>query len=144
MATRTAKAHWEGTLFEGKGSVALESSGVGTFDVSWPSRTEAPNGQTSPEELIAAAHASCFSMAFSNQLAQAGATIDALDTSADVTVEKTEGGFAITGIRLTTRGRVSGIDEAEFQAAADRAKTGCPVSKALAGTTITLDAALES
>jgi lipoyl-dependent peroxiredoxin len=144
MPTRTAKAHWEGTLFEGKGSVALESSGVGTYDVSWPSRTEAPNGQTSPEELIAAAHASCFSMAFSNQLAQAGATIDALDTSADVTVDKTANGFAITGIHLTARGRVSGIDEAEFTAAAERAKAGCPVSKALTGTTITLDAALES
>jgi len=144
MPTRTANAHWEGTLFEGKGSVALESSGIGTFDVSWPARTEAPNGLTSPEELIAAAHASCFSMAFSNQLAQAGATVEALDTSADVTLEKTENGFAITGIKLTTRGRVTGIDEAEFAAAADRAKSGCPVSKALTGTTITVDAALVS
>ena len=142
MPTRTANAHWEGTLFEGKGSVALDSSGLGTFDVSWPARTEAPNGQTSPEELIAAAHASCFSMAFSNQLAQAGATVEALDTTADVTFGKTDSGFAITGIKLTTRGRVTGIDEGEFAAAADRAKEGCPVSRALTGTTITLDAAL--
>jgi len=144
MPTRTAKAHWEGDLFKGKGSVDLRSSGVGTYDVSWPSRTEEPNGQTSPEELIAAAHASCFSMAFSNQLTQAGGTVEALDTTADVTVEKTDSGFAITGIQLTTRGRVSGIDAAAFESAAQAAKAGCPVSKALAGTTITLDAALES
>jgi osmotically inducible protein OsmC len=144
MPTRTAKAHWEGDLFKGKGSVDLRSSGIGTYDVSWPSRTEEPNGQTSPEELIAAAHASCFSMAFSNQLSQAGGTVEALDTTADVTVEKTDSGFAITGIKLTTRGRVSGIDAAAFESAAQAAKAGCPVSKALAGTTITLDAALES
>jgi osmotically inducible protein OsmC len=143
MTTRTAKAHWEGTLFEGKGTVGLESSGAGAFDVSWPARTEQPAGQTSPEELIAAAHASCFSMALSNQLAQAGGTIEALDTTADVSLEKGSGGFAITSIKLTTRGRVSGIDEAGFQAAAEAAKAGCPVSKALTGTTITLDAALE-
>jgi lipoyl-dependent peroxiredoxin len=143
MAVRTATAHWEGSLFEGKGSVALESSGLGTFDVSWPSRTEAANGQTSPEELIAAAHAACFSMAFSNQLSQAGATVESLDTTADVTLEKTAGGFAITGIALTTRGRASGIDEAGFTAAAGKAKDGCPVSKALTGTTITVDATLE-
>jgi osmotically inducible protein OsmC len=143
MTTRSAKAHWEGTLFEGKGSVSLESSGTGTFDVSWPARTEQPGGQTSPEELIAAAHASCFSMALSNQLAQAGGTIEALDTTADVDFGKTDSGFAITGIKLTTRARVSGLDEAAFQAAAEAAKAGCPVSKALTGTTITLDAALE-
>jgi lipoyl-dependent peroxiredoxin len=144
MPTRTAKAHWEGDLFKGKGSVDLRSSGIGTYDVSWPSRTEEPNGQTSPEELIAAAHAACFSMAFSNQLAQAGGTVEALDTTADVTVEKTDAGFAITGIKLTTRGRVPGVDAAAFASAAEAAKAGCPVSKALAGTTITLDAALES
>lgn len=143
MTTRTAKAHWEGTLFEGKGTVALESSGLGSFDVSWPRRTEDPQGHTSPEELIAAAHAACFSMAFSNQLAQAGGTIEALDTSADVTLDKTDNGFAITGITLTTRGRVTGIDEAAFRQAADAAKSGCPVSKALTGTTITVDATLE-
>ncbi|MFL6136495.1 MAG: OsmC family peroxiredoxin [Frankiaceae bacterium] len=143
MTTRSAKAHWEGTLFEGKGSVALESSGAGAFDVSWPARTEAPGGQTSPEELIAAAHASCFSMALSNQLAQAGGTVEALDTTADVTIEKTEGGFTITGIKLTVRGRVPGLDAAAFASAAEQAKTGCPVSKALTGTAITLDASLE-
>ena len=142
MPTRTANAHWEGDLFKGKGSVELASSGNGRYDVSWPSRTAEPNGQTSPEELIAAAHASCFSMAFSNQLSQAGGTVESLETTADVTVDKTDNGFAITGIKLTTRGRVGGIDESEFTAAAQRAKEGCPVSKALAGTTITLDAAL--
>jgi lipoyl-dependent peroxiredoxin len=124
--------------------VALESSGAGAFDVSWPARAETPGGLTSPEELIAAAHASCFSMALSNQLAQAGATVEAIDTTADVEFGKTEGGFAITGIKLTTRGRVSGLDEAGFKDAAEQAKTGCPVSKALTGTTITLDAALAS
>jgi len=137
--TRTAKTHWEGSLMDGKGVVALESSGLGSFDVSWAARTEAPAGLTSPEELIAAAHSSCFSMAFSHALAQAGTPPQSLDTSADVTFQP---GTGITGIHLTVRGTVPGISAEDFAAAAEDAKVNCPVSQALTGTTITLDAAL--
>jgi len=138
-ATRTAKAHWEGTLFEGAGSVNLESSGAGSFDVTWASRAEDPNGRTSPEELIAAAHSSCFSMALSKALADAGTPAQALDTQADVTLQPGKG---ITGIQLTVRGQVEGASNDDFVKAAEGAKSGCPVSQALAATTITLDAAL--
>jgi osmotically inducible protein OsmC len=143
VTSRKANAHWEGDLFSGKGQVTLESSGNGTFGVSWPARTESPQGQTSPEELIAAAHAACFSMALSNQLAQAGSTADALDTSAEVTFAKTEGGFGITKIALTVRGKVPGMSAEQFTEKAQAAKEGCPVSRALASVPeITLDAAL--
>ena len=137
--TRNATTHWEGSLADGAGQVTLESSGVGTFDVSWPSRAEEPNGKTSPEELIAAAHSSCFSMAFSAGLGKAGTPPTSLDVSAAVTFQPGEG---ITGIHLTVRGTVPDISEDDFVAAAEAAKVGCPVSKALTGTTITLDAAL--
>jgi osmotically inducible protein OsmC len=137
--TRTAKAHWEGNLFDGAGRVSLESSGLGTYDVSWPARTEAPSGKTSPEELIAAAHSACYSMAFSNGLDKAGTPPTALDVQADVTFQPGEG---ITGIHLTVRATVPRISPDDFAAAAEAAKAGCPVSQALAGTTITLDAAL--
>ena len=137
--TRNATTHWEGSLMEGEGRVTLESSGLGTFDVNWPSRAETPNGRTSPEELIAAAHSSCFSMALSHGLAQAGTPPTSLDTSAAVTFQPGEG---ITGIVLSVVGVVPDIDEAAFIAAAEGAKANCPVSKALAGTTITLDARL--
>ena len=137
--TRTATTHWEGSLFEGAGKVTLESSGIGTYDVSWPSRAEEANGKTSPEELIAAAHSSCFSMALSNGLAKAGTPPTSLDTTADVELTP---GTGITGIKLTVRGVVEGMSNDDFVAAAEAAKTGCPVSQALAGTTITLDAAL--
>jgi len=137
--TRTANAHWEGSLFEGSGTTSLDSSGLGTFDVSWPARTEKPNGKTSPEELIAAAHSACYNMALSNGLAQAGNAPQALDTRADVTFQPGKG---ITGIHLTTRGSVPGMTEEDFRAAAEDAKANCPVSQALTGTTITLDAAL--
>jgi osmotically inducible protein OsmC len=143
MTTRTAKAHWEGTLFEGKGSVALESSGAGAFDVSWPARAEAPGGLTSPEELIAAAHSSCFAMAFSGQLAKAGGSNTQLTVRADVTIgPDPAGGFRIRTSKLTVRGTVDGLDNDSFVKAAEDAKVGCPVSKALTGTTITLDATL--
>jgi lipoyl-dependent peroxiredoxin len=138
-ATRTAKAHWEGTLFEGSGTVSLESSGLGSYDVSWPARAEQPGGKTSPEELIAAAHSACFSMALSKELADAGTPAQALDTQADVTLEP---GTGITGINLTVRGKVDGASNDDFVKAAEGAKAGCPVSQALSGTTITLDAAL--
>jgi osmotically inducible protein OsmC len=137
--TRTATTHWEGSLFEGAGKVTLESSGIGTYDVSWPSRAEEPNGKTSPEELIAAAHSSCFSMALSNGLAKAGTPPTSLDTTAEVELTP---GTGITGIRLSVKGVVEGISNDDFVAAAQAAKEGCPVSQALAATTITLDAAL--
>jgi len=137
--TRTATTVWAGTLFEGAGKVTLESSGLGTYDVSWPSRAEEANGKTSPEELIAAAHSSCFSMAFSNALAKNDTPATTLTTSADVEFTP---GTGITGIKLTVRGEVPGIDNDTFVQLAQGAKEGCPVSQALAGTTITLDAAL--
>jgi osmotically inducible protein OsmC len=137
--TRTANTHWEGSLLEGGGKVSLDSSGLATFDVSWASRAEAPNGRTSPEELIAAAHSSCYSMALSHALAQAGTPPTSIDTRTDVTFQPGEG---ITGIHLTVRGTVPGVSAEDFTAAAEGAKIGCPVSKALTGTTITLDAAL--
>jgi lipoyl-dependent peroxiredoxin len=138
--TRTAKTHWEGPLLEGgSGRVSLESSGLGTYDVSWPARTEEPNGKTSPEELIAAAHSSCFSMALSNVLAKAGSPPQALDTQADVSFQPGQG---ITGVHLTVVGSVEGMDADTFQKHAEDAKANCPVSQALTGTTITLDASL--
>jgi lipoyl-dependent peroxiredoxin len=126
-------------LMEGAGKVTLDSSGLGSYDVSWPARAEEPDGKTSPEELIAAAHSSCFSMALSNGLAKAGNPPEALETSADVTFQPGEG---ITGIHITVRGTVPGISAEAFAEAAEGAKTNCPVSKALTGTTITLDASL--
>ena len=138
--TRTANAHWEGNLFEGKGRVSLDSSGLGAYDVSWPARTEEPNGLTSPEELIAAAHSACFSMAFSNGLAKAGTAPTSLDTSAEVDFVP---GTGITEIRLRVRGSVEGMSNEDFVAAAEDAKANCPVSQALASVpSIKLDAAL--
>ena len=134
--TRTAKTHWEGTLFEGAGQVTLESSGLGTYDVSWPARAEAPNGKTSPEELIAAAHSTCFSMALSHALAQAGNPPASLDTQADVTFQPGEG---ITGIKLSVNGNVPGLTADEFAEFAEGAKKNCPVSQALSAVPITLD-----
>lgn len=144
MPTRTARTAWNGTLQEGSGQVELTSSGVGTYEVSFPKRAadESP-GTTSPEELIAAAHAACYAMSLSNEIAQAGGTPQALDVTADVTLgPDPNGGFAITGIKLTVEGEVEGLDAAGFEAAAQKAKVGCPVSKALTGTTITLEASL--
>jgi lipoyl-dependent peroxiredoxin len=134
--TRTARAHWEGSLMEGAGQVSLESSGLGTFEVSWVSRANEANGKTSPEELLGAAHATCFSMALSNALAKAGTPPTSLDTSADVTFQPGEG---ITGILLSVSGVVPGMTADEFATAADGAKAGCPVSQALAATPITLE-----
>ena len=130
--TRTATTHWEGTLFEGAGKVTLESSGSAPTTSPGRSRAEEANGKTSPEELIAAAHSSCFSMALSNGLAKAGTPATSLDTTADVDFTP---GTGITGIKLTVGGTVDGITEEDFVAAAEAAKAGCPVSQALAGTT---------
>lgn len=140
MATvRTANAHWEGSLLEGSGTVELASSGLATFDVSWPARSEAANGKTSPEELIAAAHSTCYSMALSHGLAGAGTPPTTVDTSADVTFQPGQG---ITGIHLTVKAAVPGLTAEQFAEAAEGAKKNCPVSAALTGTTITLDATL--
>jgi osmotically inducible protein OsmC len=137
--TRKATTQWQGSLLEGSGEVTLESSGVGTFAVTWASRAEEPEGRTSPEELIAAAHSSCFSMALSSALAKGGNPPERLETSADVTFQPGEG---ITGIHITVRGTVPGLSADQFVEAAEGAKANCPVSKALTGTTITLDASL--
>ncbi|GAB3466154.1 OsmC family peroxiredoxin [Actinophytocola sediminis] len=137
--TRTANAHWEGALLDGSGTVTLDSSGIGTYPVSWPSRAESANGKTSPEELIAAAHSTCYSMALSHGLAGAGTPPTTVDTTADVTFQPGEG---ITGIHLTVRASIPGISKEDFAAAAEDAKKNCPVSQALAGTTITLTAEL--
>ncbi len=136
-AIRTAKAHWEGSLLEGAGQVTLESSGLGAFDVTWAARTEdAASGRTSPEELIAAAHSSCFNMALSNVLAKAGNAPESLDTTAAVTFVPGQG---ITGSKLSVNGKVPGLTADEFAQFAEDAKKNCPVSQALTGTEITLD-----
>lgn len=137
-------AIWNGDLFGGSGEVSLASSGAaGPLPVSWASRTEAANGKTSPEELIAAAHAACYSMAFSNMLAQAGHTADQLDTAAVATFAKTDEGMRITTMEITVVGQVPGISADEFAELAEGAKNGCPVSNALAGNVeITLQASL--
>ncbi|GAA2965120.1 OsmC family protein [Streptomyces enissocaesilis] len=138
-ATRQAHTVWEGDLFKGTGTVTFDSSGIGEYPVSWPARTEEPNGRTSPEELIAAAQSSCYNMAFSNVLAKAGTPPTRLDTKAEVTFVPGEG---ITRVHLTVQGEVPGMDEADFVKAAEEGKANCPVSQALAGTTITLSASL--
>ncbi|GAA0724321.1 OsmC family protein [Dactylosporangium roseum] len=140
MPTRTSSARWEGDLRSGSGTV---STGSGTFQgsYSFPSRFE--NGQgTNPEELVAAAHAACYSMALSNGLAKAGYPPTSVDTTAAVQFGQVEGGFAITRIDLTTRGDVPGIDAGEFEKQALEAKANCPISKALSAVEITLDAQL--
>jgi osmotically inducible protein OsmC len=144
MPTRTARTAWNGTLQEGSGQVELSSSKVGTFDVNFPKRAaEDAGGTTSPEELIAAAHAACFAMSLSNEIGKAGGTPQSLEVTADVTLGRDDSGLAITTSKLTVRGEVEGLDADGFQQAAQAAKVGCPVSKALTGVDITLDAALE-
>lgn len=133
--TRKASTVWDGTLLEGKGKVNFDSSNIGRFDVSWPARSAEPNGVTSPEELIAAAHATCFSMAFSNGLAKAGTPPTQLRTSAEVDFVP---GTGITEIRLFVSGDVPGLDAAGFATAAEEAKVGCPVSQALKAVPIKL------
>jgi osmotically inducible protein OsmC len=145
MPTRTARTAWNGGLDDGSGQVELSSSKVGTYDVSFPKRAaDEAGGTTSPEELIAAAHSACYAMQFSAVLGEAGGTVESLDVKADVSLgPDAAGGFKLTGIVLTVHGEVSGIDEATFLKAADEAKATCPVSKALTGVEITLDATFE-
>ncbi|HEY6743513.1 MAG TPA: OsmC family peroxiredoxin [Lapillicoccus sp.] len=144
MPTRTAHTAWTGGLLDGSGTVELSSSKAGSFDVSFPKRAaENADGTTSPEELIAAAHSACYSMTLSRLVADAGGTPKSFDVTADVDLRPDPaGGFRISGITITVRGSVDGLDDAGFKQAAEKAKAGCPVSKALTGTTITLDAAL--
>ncbi len=140
-AVRHAEVTWNGSLMDGSGTIRSTTSGaIGEQQVSWPARAEEPGGKTSPEELIAAAHAACFSMALSHALAQAGNAPEQLKTAAAVTFVP---GTGITRIELTVRGSVPGLSEDEFRQAAETAKQNCPVSKALAGVPeITLDAGL--
>ena len=144
MPTRTSRTAWNGTLEQGSGQVELSSSGAATFDVSFPKRAaENAGGTTSPEELIAAAHSSCYAMQLSALIAEAGGTPQSLEVTADVSLGPDQPGFKLTGIKLTVRGEVDGLDADGFAKAAQAAKETCPVSKALTGVEITLDAALE-
>ena len=140
--TRTATTNWKGSLQDGGGQVTMDSSGIGTYDVSWPARAEEPNGKTSPEELIAAAHSSCFSMALSAGLGKAGSPPQSLETTAEVDFQPGKG---ITEIRLRVVGSVEGMSEEDFRAAAEDAKKNCPVSQALTGVpSLTVEASLAS
>jgi osmotically inducible protein OsmC len=133
-ATRTATVTWTGSLLEGSGTATAASSGLFTdLPVSWASRTEAPEGRTSPEELLAAAHAACFAMALSGGLARAGTPPEHMHVSATVTFDKVGDAWTVTRSQLEVVGTVPGLDEAGFDAAAQAAKDGCPISRALAG-----------
>jgi osmotically inducible protein OsmC len=134
LPTRTARTAWDGGLADGSGQVELTTSGVGTFDVSWPRRTaDDADGVTSPEELLAAAHASCFAMQLSHELAEAGGTPQTLEVTAEVGFgPDPDGGFKVTGITIKVTGEVEGLDADGFAKAAEAAKVGCPISKALA------------
>lgn len=144
MSSRIARTQWTGGLMDGSGQVELVSSGIGTYDVSFPRRTsDDAGGVTSPEELIAAAHSSCYCMQLSAVIGEAGGTVKSLVADAEVSLgPDPAGGFRLTGIALTVRGQVEGLNAAGFAEAAQTAKETCPVSKALTGVEITLDAAL--
>jgi osmotically inducible protein OsmC len=143
MATTSrADAVWTGDLTSGSGRVKPASGAFDELPVSWASRTESQEGKTSPEELLAAAHAACFCMAFSNGLSKAGHKVEELNTTAEVEFVP---GTGITSVTLTVRGRIGGIEDADFQKLAEAAKEGCPVSKALsASVDVRLEARLES
>ena len=145
MPTRTARTAWTGGLQDGSGQVELTSSKAGTYDVDFPKRaSDDPQGVTSPEELIAAAHSACFAMSLSNEIGQAGGTPQSIQVTAEVDLgpDKNAGGFILTAIRLKAVAEVEGLDEAGFRKAAQAAEAGCPVSKALAAVDITVDASL--
>jgi osmotically inducible protein OsmC len=145
-AVRTATATWQGPLATGDGSVTAATSGLFTdLPISWASRTEQPEGRTSPEELLAAAHAACFAMAFSADLGRAGYTPDELHVEAEVTFDKLEDGWTVTTSAITVLGHVPGISAEEFDRLADGTKDGCPISRALAGNVaLTVEATLET
>jgi lipoyl-dependent peroxiredoxin len=141
MATRTAKTYWEGSLKDGQGETHLVSSGAGRFEVDWAARVDEPEGKTSPEELLAAAHATCFSKSLAHELVEAGHSAPAsVETKADVTFQPGQG---ITGIQLTVSADVPGIDAEQFKAAVAAAEKNCPVSRALAATDINVEATLK-
>jgi osmotically inducible protein OsmC len=145
MPKRIARTAWNGTLENGSGQVELTSSKVGTYEVSFPKRAaDEAGGTTSPEELVAAAHSSCFAMQLSALIAEAGGTPQSLEVSADVSLgpDEVAGGFRLTGIALKVVGEVEGLDAAGFEKAAQDAKSSCPVSKALTGVDISLEASL--
>ena len=144
-AVRKATVNWEGDLASGQGRLDAGTSGAfSDLAVSWASRTESADGRTSPEELLAGAHASCFSMAFSSELTKAGSPPEHLEVTAEVTFDRVEGKWTVVASRLSVRGRVSGLTEDRFRALAEQAKDGCPISRALAGNvTLTVEAALE-
>ena len=127
---RSASAHWTGNLKEGKGTISTESGVLSATQYSFGTRFENGKG-TNPEELIAAAHAGCFSMALSGQLGAAGMTAESIDTSASVTFEKLEAGWTVTTVHLQVKARIPGADRAAFETAANNAKTGCPISRLL-------------
>ena len=143
-AVRRAEATWNGDLMTGSGVVSASSSGAFTdLPVSWASRAETPDGRTSPEELVAAAHAACFCMALSAGLGRAGTPPESLEVSASVTFQQVEGGFKVASSALTVTGKVPGIDAQAFQEAAEGAKDGCPISGALKGNVeLSVDATL--
>lgn len=145
QATRRAEVTWSGDLQTGQGTVSAVSSGVfSDLPVSWAARTEGPEGKTSPEELLASAHASCYAMAFSGALGRAGAPPDRLSISADVTFEKQDAGWTVVSSHLTVRGVVPGMSNDDFVTAAEGARDGCPISRAIAGNVaLSVDAALE-
>jgi len=134
----TAQATWSGTLAEGAGSTSLISSGLGTFATNWKARAEGADGTTTPEELLGAAHAACYSMAMSHGLAEKGLVATRIDVKADVTFVPGEG---ITGVELSVIAEIPGMDNAAFASFAEAIKGECPVSKALTGTTVTLTSA---
>jgi lipoyl-dependent peroxiredoxin len=145
MAERKASVVWNGGLADGNGTLSLVSSGVGDFPVTWAARSEAPGGKTSPEELIAGAHASCYAMAFSNVLSQAGHGPEQLTVDAVCTLDPVDGGLKVTRVDLTVVGKVPGLDQSGFEELAAQAEQGCPVSNALRGNAeISVNATLES
>ena len=137
--TSEATTFWTGDLFSGSGTTSLDSSDAAEFPVTWKARAEGEEHRTNPEELLGAAHSACYSMAFSNALAQAGHVPESLQVTAAVTFQPGEG---ITGSHLLVSAKVPGISETDFERIAEDAKVNCPVSKALAGITITLEASL--
>ena len=144
-AIRRATVKWNGDLVSGDGHVsATTSRAFSALPVTWASRTEHADGRTSPEELLAAAHATCYSMAFSSDLAKAGSPADRLEVTSDVTFDRVDGKWTVVSSKLTVRGRVTGLSNDRFREIAEQAKDGCPISRALVGNVaISLDAALE-
>ena len=143
MAERSASTDWQGDLAHGKGTVNVDSGALADFEVTWASRTQRSEGKTSPEELLAAAHASCFAMALSHELTQSGHAPEELNVSSRVTLDERDGAPTVTTSELTVTGNVPGIDQAAFEQAAQSAGKNCPVSRALAGLEISVTATLQ-